>query len=114
MAAASDIGIPTPGQSMIRLLRPSRLSLRKNFVWGLAGNVIYAGSQWLMLAVLARLTSPVVVGRYALGLAIGTPIFLFTNLNLARVQATDARGQYSLIEVGVERFVAWFREYYRV
>jgi O-antigen/teichoic acid export membrane protein len=49
-----------------------------------------------MLAVLARLTSPVVVGRYALGLAIGTPIFLFTNLNLAQVQATDARGEYSL------------------
>ena len=96
MATASDIGIPVPGQSTIRLQRPSRLSLRKNFAWGLTGNVIYAGCQWLILAALARLTSPVVVGRYAMGLAIGTPIFLFTNLNLAQVQATDARGEYSL------------------
>jgi len=96
MATASDIGIPAPGQSTIRLLSPSRLSLRKNFGWGLTGNVVYAACQWGMLAVLARLTSPVVVGRYALGLAIGTPIFLFTNLNLAQAQATDARGEYSL------------------
>jgi O-antigen/teichoic acid export membrane protein len=76
--------------------RPASLSLRRNFAWGLTGNVVYAACQWSMLAVLARLTSPEVVGRYALGLAIGTPIFLFTNLNLAQVQATDARGEYAL------------------
>jgi O-antigen/teichoic acid export membrane protein len=93
-SAYADVAIP--GVSTAPATRPRSLSLRKNFVWGLTGNVIYAGSQWLMLAALARLTSPVVVGRYALGLAIGTPIFLFTNLNLAQVQATDARGEYTL------------------
>jgi O-antigen/teichoic acid export membrane protein len=70
--------------------------MRRNFSWGLTGNVVYAACQWGMLAVLARLTSPEVVGRYALGLAIGTPIFLLTNLNLAQAQATDAQGEYSL------------------
>jgi O-antigen/teichoic acid export membrane protein len=96
MSEAGCAGIAIAGAGTMPALLPRPLSLRKNFAWGLTGNVVYAGSQWLMLAVLARLTSPEVVGRYALGLAIGTPIFLFTNLNLAQVQATDARGEYSL------------------
>jgi O-antigen/teichoic acid export membrane protein len=96
MSEAGCAGIAIPGAGRVLVARPAPLSLRRNFVWGLAGNAVYAACQWGMLAVLARLTSPVVVGRYALGLAIGTPIFLFTNLNLAQVQATDARGEYSL------------------
>lgn len=94
MSSADYAGLAIPGVGATPVSRP--LSLRKNFAWGLTGNAIYAGCQWLMLASLARLTSPVVVGRYAMGLAIGTPIFLFTNLNLAQVQATDARGEYTL------------------
>jgi O-antigen/teichoic acid export membrane protein len=96
MSEAGCAGIAVPGVGAVPASRPRPLSLRMNFAWGLTGNVVYAGCQWLMLAALARLTSPVVVGRYALGLAIGTPVFLFTNLNLAQVQATDARGEYSL------------------
>ena len=92
----SSAGIAIPRVGRTAAARPASLSLRRNFAWGLAGNAVYAACQWSMLAVLARLTSPEVVGRYALGLAIGTPIFLFTNLNLAQVQATDARGEYSL------------------
>jgi O-antigen/teichoic acid export membrane protein len=91
----SSAGVAIPGANRTTAARPASLSLRRNFAWGLTGNVIYAACQWSMLAVLARLTSPEVVGRYALGLAIGTPIFLFTNLNLAQMQATDARGEYT-------------------
>jgi O-antigen/teichoic acid export membrane protein len=58
------------------------------------GNVIYAACQWGILVVLAKLTSPEKVGLFALGLAITAPIFLFSQLQLRGVQATDARDEY--------------------
>jgi O-antigen/teichoic acid export membrane protein len=64
-------------------------SLRSNFAWTFAGNVLYAGCQWGMLSVLAKLGSASIVGQFTLGLAIATPIFMFTNLQLRMVQATD-------------------------
>ena len=70
------------------------LSLRRNFSWTLAGNVVYAGCQWGMLVVLAKLGSPVMVGQFALGLAVTAPVIMFSNLQLRAVQATDARGEY--------------------
>jgi O-antigen/teichoic acid export membrane protein len=64
-------------------------SLRANFAWTLAGNVIYAGCQWGMLSSLAKLGNPSIVGQFTLGLAISAPVFIFTNLQLRAVQATD-------------------------
>ena len=72
----------------------SRLSLRANFSWTFAGNVVYAGCQWGMLVVLAKLGSPEMVGQFALGLAITAPVIMFTNLQLRGIQATDARQEY--------------------
>src|SRR5262245_13252375 len=72
----------------------TRPSLRTNFLWTLAGNVVYAGCQWGMLIVLAKLGTPAMVGEFSLGLAICAPIFMLSNLNLRGVQATDARGEY--------------------
>jgi len=72
----------------------SRLSLRANFSWTFAGNVVYAGCQWGMLVVLAKLGSPEMVGQFALGLAITAPVVMFTNLQLRGIQATDARQEY--------------------
>ena len=71
-----------------------RLSLRKNFIWNFTGNAIYAGCQWGMIVMLAKLTTPEMVGRFALGLAVTAPIFLFSQLQLRAVQATDARDRY--------------------
>jgi O-antigen/teichoic acid export membrane protein len=70
------------------------LSLRQNFVWTFAGNVVYAGCQWGMLVALAKLGSPEMVGQFALGLAIGAPVMMLANLQLRGIQATDARNQY--------------------
>lgn len=70
------------------------LSLRVNFSWTLAGNVVYAGCQWGMLVVLAHLGSPETVGRFALGLAVTAPVVLMANLQLRAVQATDAARHY--------------------
>jgi len=69
-------------------------TLRANFSWTLASNVVYAACQWGILTILARLGSPEIVGQYALGLAVTAPIFIFSTLKLRSVQATDARGEY--------------------
>ncbi len=68
--------------------------LRVSFSWTLAGNIIYAGTQFGVLSALAKLGNPAVVGQYALALAITAPVFMFTNLQLRGVQATDARHEY--------------------
>jgi O-antigen/teichoic acid export membrane protein len=69
-------------------------SLWKGFSWMFAGTLVYVLSQWGMLSVLSKLGSPETVGLFSLGLAINTPIILFTGLQLRRIQATDARGDY--------------------
>jgi O-antigen/teichoic acid export membrane protein len=68
--------------------------LRLNISWALLGNVVYAASQALMLIALAKLGSVAMVGDYALGLAVSAPIFLFANMYLNAVQATDVRGRF--------------------
>src|SRR5438309_8737791 len=67
------------------------LSLRVNFAWTLAGTVVYAACQWGVLVVLAKLCSPEEVGNFALAIAVTSPIFLLSNLQLRSIQATDAR-----------------------
>lgn len=73
---------------------PTALSFRANFSWTFVGNVIYAVCQWGMLIALAKLGSPSMVGRFALGLSVTAPIFMLTNLQLRDVQATDAAQEY--------------------
>jgi O-antigen/teichoic acid export membrane protein len=70
------------------------LTLHKNVSWTLIGNGVYAACQWGMLVVLAKLGTPEMVGQFALGLAIATPIFALTNLQLRSIQATDIGKQY--------------------
>ncbi len=70
------------------------LSLRHNFLWTLAGNVIYAGCQWGMLVAIAKLGTPEMLGQFALGLAVTAPVIMFANLQLRAVQATDANKEY--------------------
>jgi O-antigen/teichoic acid export membrane protein len=70
------------------------LSLRQNFSWTFAGNLVYAASQWGLLVVFAKFGTPEMIGQFALALAMTTPIILFANLSLRAVQATDARQEY--------------------
>src|SRR3982750_880645 len=63
------------------------VSLRRNFVETLFGNLVYAGCQWGVLVALAKLGNPQVVGVYALALAITSPVMLLSNLQLREVQA---------------------------
>jgi O-antigen/teichoic acid export membrane protein len=70
------------------------LSLRTNFVWTLAGNVVFAASQWTIIAMIAKLGTSEMVGQYVLGLAVGAPVFLLLNMQLRSVQVTDAHSRY--------------------
>jgi O-antigen/teichoic acid export membrane protein len=70
------------------------LSLRQNFSWTLIANIVYGVSQWAIVVVIAKLGEPEMLGCYTLGLAIVTPIFLFCNLHLRTLQATDAQKEY--------------------
>lgn len=70
--------------------------LRRNFVWTLGGNLVYASSQWVALVLLVKLGSAVIVGRYTYALAVAVPVALFFNLQLRALQATDTQNQYSL------------------
>jgi O-antigen/teichoic acid export membrane protein len=72
-------------------LEMGRPRLSKSFSWTFTGNAIYGACQWGMVMALAKLGSPELVGQFALGMAICAPIWLFSNLHLREVQATDAR-----------------------
>jgi len=85
-----------PGFAADFAARP--LSLRANFSWTLAGNVVYAVCQWSVLVALAKLGSPVIVGQFVLGLAVVTPIVTFSMLSLRAVQSTDARREYAFAD----------------
>jgi O-antigen/teichoic acid export membrane protein len=80
--------------------------LRVSFSWTLAGNAIYAVTQFGMLSVLAKLGSPSIVGQYALGLAITAPVFMLTNLQLRGVQATDTRHQFEFADYFTLRLIS--------
>jgi O-antigen/teichoic acid export membrane protein len=77
------------------LAKPASLSLRANFSWTFAGNVVYTACQWGIIVLMAKLGSPEIVGQFALGLAVTAPIIMFTNLALRPIQATDAKQEYS-------------------
>jgi O-antigen/teichoic acid export membrane protein len=83
-----------PKVSMDSCVALSSLSLRQNFSWTLSGNLAYTACQWGIVIVLAKLGSPVLVGQFALGLAVTAPIFIFLNMQLRTVQVTDDFGQF--------------------
>ncbi len=74
--------------------RSRGLSLKANFSWTFAGNVVNAASLFGMTIVLARLGTPADVGSFTLGLATTAPIFMFATLRLRDVQATDSKQDY--------------------
>jgi O-antigen/teichoic acid export membrane protein len=68
-------------------------SLRKNFAWTLAGNLVFALCQWATIIAITKLSSVQVAGDWILGLAITAPIFVFAQFKLRIVQSSDARGE---------------------
>jgi len=80
-----------------RIARPvqqgKRPSLCADFSWTFVGNAIYAGGQFAMLMLLAKLVPLELVGQYALSLAIVYPVMMLTNLQLRSVMTSGVRQQ---------------------
>jgi O-antigen/teichoic acid export membrane protein len=93
-AEADVIAATAVSEPGVAAATPAPVSLAKNFSWTMAGNAVYAASQWAVIVVLAQLENPVVVGQYALGLAISAPVIILANLALRQVLATDTRREY--------------------
>jgi O-antigen/teichoic acid export membrane protein len=73
---------------------PAGPTLRGNFLWALAGNLVNGACGWGLYVVLARLGTPEMVGLYAVGAAVVTPIGLLGDLHLRATLGTDARRQF--------------------
>ncbi len=76
------------------------------FAWTLAGNGLYAASQWAMLSLLAKLGGREMLGEYALAVALTAPVAMLAHLNLRAVLATDVSGRrlfsdYLTVRLGV-------------
>jgi O-antigen/teichoic acid export membrane protein len=85
-----NTSVPATETSSENLKQPAKtVSLRWNFSWTFVGNVIYSGCQWGTLVLLAKLGNPTMVGQYSLALAIATPIFALSTLQLRAVLTTD-------------------------
>lgn len=87
----AEVDCPRHNTTSVKL---GGLSLRRNFTWTFAGNLIYAACQWAVLVVIAKMTTPAAVGQFALGLAITAPILIFAAQGLRDLQATDAHQHF--------------------
>jgi O-antigen/teichoic acid export membrane protein len=96
----------SPARSLADKSNSYRLSLRANFSWTFVGNIIYSGCQWGIVVVLAKLGSPVLVGQYALGVAIAMPVIALSQLQLRPVIASDVREKYRFGEYLTFRLLA--------
>jgi O-antigen/teichoic acid export membrane protein len=92
----TTLGLASSGTLAPSAARP--LSLRSNFAWSVTGNAVYAACQWGMIVALAKFGNSFMVGQFSLGLAVVTPVLMFSNLNLRAVQATDAHRQFGFAE----------------
>ena len=81
-------------------------SLRINISWTLAGNLSFSAVQWLVIILITKVLGVEQLGNYALGLALVSPLFLFTNLSMRSIQATDTQARYSFTDYFIFRCLA--------
>lgn len=74
------------------------LPVLTNFAWVVTGNVVFAMCQWGIVVALAKAGSTAMVGQFSLGVAVATPILMFSNCDLRAVQATDAKREFQFHE----------------
>ena len=85
---------PDPQPSASSAPRGGPGAMRVNISWTLVGNLVFALSQWLMLAGIAREMAATDVGTFSLAASIVAPVLVFTQLQLRIVVATDVRYRY--------------------
>lgn len=70
----------------------------------MAGNGIYAASQWALLSLVAKLGGREMLGEYALAVALTAPVAMLAHLNLRAVLATDVNRQHGFGDFLAVRF----------
>ena len=74
---------------------PRQVKLRVNVFWSLAGTGVYSLCQLGILVVLAKMGTHEMLGQFALGLAIASPVMICAGLSSLRiVHATDAHAAH--------------------
>jgi O-antigen/teichoic acid export membrane protein len=96
VAFRSVLHLELENASVPESLRLPGLSLSRNFIWTLGGNAVFAGCQWVVVVLLAKVGSAEMVGQFAIATAVAFPITLLANLQLRSVFVTDLKGQYEL------------------
>jgi len=80
------IATTTPAESSSR----GGALLRRNFAWCLTGNYVFAACQALIVIMMAKFGTAEMLGQFALGLAISTPLIMLFDMQLRAVQSADA------------------------
>lgn len=81
------------------------LRRRAGVPWLLLGNVAYSVSLWLVVVIASR-ADTVILGQYALAMAIVSPLHLLFRGNLRELFATDGRGEFAWPEYRRLRLLA--------
>ena len=77
--------------------------LSSSAIWQTLGNIAYSIALWICLIILARTSNTEQVGYFAFAMAVTAPVFMFSNLRLRLVFATDARYEFSPVQYVVLR-----------
>ncbi|MBU1191578.1 MAG: oligosaccharide flippase family protein [Gammaproteobacteria bacterium] len=77
---------------------PNKKSFRRNFSYMFASRLVFAASQWLLLVVIARLTTPHDLGLFTYSVALISPILLVTQLNMRAFMATDSNDEFTFAD----------------
>lgn len=88
------------------MVQTKKLTLRKNFSWVLSGRILQACSQLLLVMLIAKLTSPEILGLYGMAMAITTPVFGLFNIDLSFLLATEVKGGYTITTYLRVRFLS--------
>lgn len=65
--------------------------MKKNFIILASAKIFYGLSQWLLLVIVAQIGGESALGEFSLALAITTPIFLFSSLQLPSLIIADSQ-----------------------
>lgn len=72
-----------------------RLSLKRNILWTGIGTAVYYVAQYALMSLVAKLTNSASVGQFSLGLAVTTPIIVFSQMQFRSLQVTDVKSEFS-------------------
>ena len=93
--AASPPATAAPATAVRAIALPP---LSGALAWSVAGIAAYLACQGGMIVLLARAGSSGQVGQFALGMAVGAPVLLLTNLGLRRVMSADVDGRFAFAD----------------